>query len=176
MIVPWRSSWASEPRCFLGAFQWFSSFTEGVAWLSVPLNQLRSDTVSWMWGREQQQAFEGLRTAPRLEQTIHHGNGCPHDCVWCGAPAGGSPGGVRGKSAETQLGITALELSAVVFALERWHVYLHGPRQFRLLTEHKSLQWIKETRNLSSKLAQWALVIQGYNIKFLHRPGRIKGS
>jgi hypothetical protein len=177
----------TELRCFLGAFQWYSQFIPDFARICVPLNPLRSDKARWDWGKPQREAFESLREALTSAPVLRHPDFAKEFTVETDASGTalgavllqeGHPVAYAGralKPAERQLGITALELSAVVFALEHWHVYLHGPRRFRLYTDHKSLQWIQSSKNLSGKLAQWALVIQGYNIEVVHRPGSKQG-
>ena len=172
----------AELRVFLGGFQWFSPFIPQFAELCAPLNKLRSEKSPWSWGEEQQQAFEKLRKSLTEAPVLRHPDFSKPFTVETdasGVAVGavlmqeGHPVAYAGrclKPAERQIGITALELTAVVFAIEHWHVYLHG-RPFTLVTDHKSLEWLRGSKNLSGKLAQWALLLQEYNFKVVHRPG-----
>jgi len=65
---------------------------------------------------------------------------------------------------------TMLELAAVVWAIEHFHVYLHGSR-FTLLTDHKALEWLKTTKHPQRKLAVWALTLAGYDFEVKYKPG-----
>ena len=178
---------SAELRVFLGGFQWFSQFIVGFSAMCAPLNKLRSEKTPWQWGPEQQKAFEDLRLALTRAPVLRHPDFAKPFVVETdasGVAVGavlmqeGHPVAYAGrclKPAEIQLGITALELTAVIFAVEHWHVYLHGPRPFTLVTDHKSLQWLKDSKNLSGKLAQWALILQGYNFEVRHRAGATQG-
>ena len=171
-----------ELRVFLGGFQWFSPFIPNFAELCAPLNKLRSEKNTWSWGEEQQQAFEKLRQSLTEAPVLRHPDFNKPFTVETDASGvaigavlmqEGHPVAYAGrclKPAERQIGITALELTAVIFAVDHWHVYLHG-RPFTLVTDHKSLEWLRSSKNLSGKLAQWALLLQDYNFKIIHRPG-----
>jgi len=40
-----------------------------------------------------------------------------------------------------------------------------------LYTEHQPIKWLMTNDKLTSKLARWALILQEYEFKVIHRPG-----
>ena len=51
-------------------------------------------------------------------------------------------------------------------------MYLAGPKEFDLFSDHNALRWLLNQKDLSGRQARWALSIQNYNSKIQH----IKGS
>lgn len=62
------------------------------------------------------------------------------------------------------------ECLAAVEAMKHWRSYLHGA-QIVLFTDHASLRYLLEAKNLSGRLARWALTLIQYNPEIKHRPG-----
>lgn len=44
--------------------------------------------------------------------------------------------------------------------------------QFTVITDHASLQWLMNLKDLSGRLARWSLQLQGYNFDLQHRKGK----
>jgi len=63
-----------------------------------------------------------------------------------------------------------LETLAIVKALERFHVYLHG-RTFRVITDCNSLALAIKKININPRIARWSLAFQNYQFELVHRPG-----
>lgn len=64
------------------------------------------------------------------------------------------------------------ELLAVVFGLSKFRHYLAGVH-FELITDSAAVLGLKSTKNLSSKLMRWSLLIADFNFKMVHKPGKI---
>ena len=58
----------------------------------------------------------------------------------------------------------------VVWAVTHYRHYLYG-KPFTLVTDHQPLEWLLTTNKLTSKHARWALILQEYDFKIVHRPG-----
>ncbi len=67
------------------------------------------------------------------------------------------------------------ELLAVVWAVRTFHLYLHGA-EFTLFTDHQPLQWLFSRQDLSGQSARWVLLLQEYDFKVIHRPGKSNGN
>ena len=63
------------------------------------------------------------------------------------------------------------EVSAVVYAVQRFRYYLWG-QPFRLITDCKAMQWLTTTAKLRSKLARWSLILAEYDFEIVHRAGK----
>ncbi|GFX09192.1 transposon Tf2-9 polyprotein [Trichonephila clavipes] len=63
------------------------------------------------------------------------------------------------------------ECASIVFAIKRLHYYLNG-NSCLVMTDHNPLVWL--IRNISSnpRLMQWALAVQPYNFRIVHRPDK----
>lgn len=70
--------------------------------------------------------------------------------------------------------ITELEYLAIVWSVQKLHVYLDGSK-FTLITGHSALQWLFSFNGTNRRLIRWSLELQPYrdsmNIKY--RAGRI---
>ena len=72
------------------------------------------------------------------------------------------------KPAETRYHSNEQEYLAVVYAVKKYR-HLLEDRPFTLKTDNKGLTWLKETRD---KLKRWALLLQEFNVKIEHCPGK----
>lgn len=58
---------------------------------------------------------------------------------------------------------------AVVRALTEWRVYLHGSK-FKVITDCKAFEDTMKKKQLP-KIARWAMKLQEFDMKVVHRPG-----
>jgi len=63
-----------------------------------------------------------------------------------------------------------LEMLAVVKAVERFHIYLHGI-QFKIVTDCNALVYATKKANLNPRISRWILALQNYSFEVVHRPG-----
>ena len=63
------------------------------------------------------------------------------------------------------------ELFGIVSSLRRFHSYIWGRNDLVIVTDHKPLTYILESKQLSPALQQWLDVILDYNFKIQHRDG-----
>ena len=70
---------------------------------------------------------------------------------------------------------TRKKLLAVVQAVKHFHPYLYG-RQFKVRSDHASLQWLLNFRHPEGQFARWIKVLQTYNFTIEHRPGKKHGN
>ncbi|KAJ0857320.1 putative nucleotidyltransferase, Ribonuclease H [Helianthus annuus] len=143
----------SKVRSFLGLAGYYRRFIKGFSKIAVPLTALTHKDKPFVWGTEQESAFQTLKhmlcNAPVL--TLLDGNN--DFIVYCDASnlglgcvlmqrdkviAYASP---QLKIHEKNYTTHDLELGAVIFALKIWRHYLYGTK-CTIFTDHRSLQHI----------------------------------
>ncbi|KAH8318247.1 hypothetical protein KR059_000694, partial [Drosophila kikkawai] len=68
--------------------------------------------------------------------------------------------------------VTEQECLAAIVCIKRFRPYIEG-HEFTVITNHASLKWLMSQTDLHSRLACWALKLQGFNFKIEHRSGRL---
>ena len=176
-------------QSLLGFFGYYRCYVPDYSVIASPLTALLSKKVAFVWGPEQQAALDRLK-----EELCAGGKAVrrfnPEAPIkvytdWCDHGIGavlaqtGEDGreymcaclsrslNVHEKRYEAYKG----ELLAVVWACKTLRLYLHG-REFQLVTDHRPLTWLMTTPELQGQYARWALLLQEYDFKILHRPGK----
>ncbi|XP_069147163.1 uncharacterized protein [Solanum lycopersicum] len=75
------------------------------------------------------------------------------------------------KVHEKNYPIHDLELAAVVFALKIWRHYLYC-MHWEVLTDHRSLQYIFNQRDLNLRKRRWLELLKDYDMTILYHPGK----
>ncbi|GJV90468.1 putative reverse transcriptase domain-containing protein [Tanacetum coccineum] len=65
-----------------------------------------------------------------------------------------------------------LELGSVVFALRLWRHYLYGMKCV-VFTDHKSLQYILNQKELNLRQQRWIELLSGYDCEIRYHPGKV---
>lgn len=71
---------------------------------------------------------------------------------------------------EAKLASFELEVLAIVKCLNKLRVYLLG-LTFKIYTDCKAFYHTMKTKNVNTKVARWALMLEEYNCEVLHRSG-----
>ena len=71
--------------------------------------------------------------------------------------------------------VTRRELLAIVEAIKHFHTYLYGVK-FTIRTDHGSLRWLLNFKNLEGQLCRWAELLATYNCTIEHRAGKLHGN
>eukprot|EP00731_Ephydatia_muelleri_P034369 Em0057g1a len=177
-------------RSFLGSVQFYSKFLPNLATLTEPLHRLTKKDTTWIWGAEEQAAFQKLKDLLCADNVLVHfdpslpvGISCDASEVGLGAVLFHRyPDGSERPIANASKTLTTTqrrysqiqkEALAIVFALNKFHQFLYG-RSFILVTDHKPLLVLfgptKATPALAAnRLARWALTLSQYQYTIEYR-------
>nr|GEY89185.1 putative reverse transcriptase domain-containing protein [Tanacetum cinerariifolium] len=64
-----------------------------------------------------------------------------------------------------------LELGAIIFALRLWRHYLYGTK-YVVFTDHKSLQYILNQKDLNLRQRRWIELLSDYDYEIRYHPGK----
>ena len=157
--MPQCQARSTHLECFLGLACYYKYFVPNYSAHAAPLNSLTRKEVLFLWGKEQQEAFERLKNAlatyPCLGSIKRHGL-LVVDTDTCDVAIGAVLHQVQ-DCAERVLGYYSKTLNsginrnycttnkeAIVAAFNQWNVYLSCvSEQFVLRMDHAALAWIK---------------------------------
>ncbi|GJR92585.1 reverse transcriptase domain-containing protein [Tanacetum coccineum] len=173
----------SEIRSFLGLAGYYRRFIANFSKIAKPLTLLTQKNQKYVWGMEQEEAFQTLKNNLCDAPILTLPDGVEDFVVYCDASNQGL-GCVlmqRGKViayASRQLKIHEknytthdLELGAVVFALKTWRHYLYGTKSV-IYTDHKSLQHIFDQKELNMRQRRWIELFSDYECEIRYHPGK----
>ena len=66
---------------------------------------------------------------------------------------------------------TEIECLAVLWGIEKFRCYLEG-YSFNVITDHSSLRWLDNLKDPCGRLGRWAVRLQQYDYKVIHRKGK----
>ena len=64
---------------------------------------------------------------------------------------------------------------AIVIAVKKHHAYLHNNR-FTIVTDHKPLNYILNTKEPAGKETRWVLLLQAYDYDVEYKPGKLNNN
>ncbi|GBM16923.1 Transposon Ty3-I Gag-Pol polyprotein [Araneus ventricosus] len=177
---------------FLGSVNAYNKFIDSYAKIREPLNQLLKKDKQLHWTAECQKAFELLKNKlvtkpvlqlydPKLPLHVF----CDASQVAIGAilKQPDSSGNLHpvsyhsrtSRSYEKNYCITELKCLAIVDALDKFYYYLHG-KKFIIHTDHATLVWLKNVKNLRGRLFCWSLKLSMfyYEVKYLNGKANVE--
>ncbi|XP_021979251.1 uncharacterized protein LOC110875362, partial [Helianthus annuus] len=173
----------TEIRHFLGLAGYYRRFIQDFSKIEMPLTTLTQKNTPFVWGSQQEEAFNLLKTKLSSAPVLALPEGTEDFVVYCDASHYGL-GCVlmqRGKViayASRQLKIHErnytthdLELGAVVFALKIWRHYLYGTKCV-IYTDHQSLKYIFEQKMLNMRQRRWMELLNDYDCEIRYHPGK----
>nr|XP_037289927.1 uncharacterized protein K02A2.6-like [Rhipicephalus microplus] len=180
-----------ELKAFLGLLNYYGKFLSSVSTLLAPLYALLAKGVKWVWGRQQQNAFEAAKQAVKNAKLLVHFDPsksirleCDASAVGLGAVLSHRVGGIDypiafrlrtlGK-AEKNYSQLEKEALALVFGVTRFRDYLYGTH-FELVTDYKPLTGLFSPDKgippmAAARIQRWALLLGGYRYSLTYRKG-----
>jgi len=170
---------------FLGIVNFYHHFFHNIGEVAEPLNHVCSVKSKFIWGPQQQLAFEKIKhqmceaislyfsdlSKPFLLHTDSSDFGIsgalsqidetnqPRVISFCSRTL---------NSAQRNYSTVEKELLAIVFSLEKFREYIDG-QKVCLFTDNKVLSYLNSMKNSSQRLMRWAWKIQEYSPDFISR-------
>ncbi|GKB41438.1 putative reverse transcriptase domain-containing protein [Tanacetum coccineum] len=158
-------------------------FIEGFSLISKPLTKLTQKNKKYEWGKEEEEAFQTLKQKLCSAPILALPEGTEDFVVYCDASLKGYGAVLMQREkvisyASRQLKVYEenytthdLELGAVVFALRLWRHYLYGTKCV-VFTDHKSLQYILNQKELNLRQQRWIELLSDYDCEIRYHPGK----
>ncbi|GJV55787.1 putative nucleotidyltransferase, ribonuclease H [Tanacetum coccineum] len=173
----------TEVRQFLGLAGYYQRFIEGFSLIVKPLTKLTQKNKTYEWGEEEEEAFQLLKDKLCSAPILALPEGSEDFVVYCDASLKGY-GAVlmqrekviayasrQLRTHEENYTTHDLELGAVVFALRLWRHYLYGVK-CTVFTDHKSLQYILDQKELNMRQRRWIELLSDYDCEIRYHPGK----
>ncbi|GJX77121.1 putative nucleotidyltransferase, ribonuclease H [Tanacetum coccineum] len=183
-VKNWKApTTSSEIRSFLGLAGYYRRFIANFSKIAKPLTSLTQKNQKYVWGVEQEEAFQTLKNNLCDAPILSLPDGVEDFVVYCDASNQGLGCVLMQRNkviayASRQLKIHEkiytthdLEFRAVVFALKTWRHYLYGTKSV-IYTDHKSLQHIFDQNELNMRQRRWIELFSDYECEILYHPGK----
>ena len=179
-----------EVQSFLGLVNYVSSFIPNLSDETEPLRKLLHKEARWRWDEPQKKAFEKLKTLVTSKLVLVHFDSELETTLITDAGATGlgavlaqkqKDGTMKAVSyasksltaQERRYSQTEKEALGVVWACERFHLYLYG-KSFTILSDHEPLKILySEKGKPSPRILRWGLRLQSYDFKIEYIPGHL---
>lgn len=173
---------------FLGLANYYRSFVENFSDIVIPLTNLTKKYSKFRWTDQAQTAFDTIKQKLLSDVMLKHPNF--NDVFYLNTDASLEAVGAallqkdengilrpinyfscKLKPHEKKWPAIELEAYAILLAIRHFKVYLYG-RKFILLSDCKSLKYLKTLDSPANRLSRWLLELSNYDYQFEH----IKGS
>nr|GFA75009.1 putative reverse transcriptase domain-containing protein [Tanacetum cinerariifolium] len=171
-----------EVRQFLGLAGYYRRFIDGFSLISKQLTRLTQKNKKFEWGKEEEEVFPTLKQKLCSAPILPSLQGTEDFVVYCDASLKGYGAVLMQRDkviayASRQLKVHEenyatydLKLGAVVFALKLWRHYLYGTKCV-VFTDHKSLQYILNQRELNLRQRRWIDLLSDYDCEIQDHHG-----
>nr|GEZ62520.1 putative reverse transcriptase domain-containing protein [Tanacetum cinerariifolium] len=167
----------------MGLASYYWRFIEGFYLISKPLTKLTQKNKKFEWEAKAEEAFQTLKQKLCCAPILALPEGSDDFVVYCDASLRGF--GVVLMQREKVIAYASrqlrtheenytthdLELGAVVFALRLWRHYLYG-KKCVVYTDHKSLQYILDQKELNIRQRRWIELMSDYDCKIRYHSGK----
>jgi hypothetical protein len=179
-------------QSFIGFANFYWQFIRDFSGVVTPLTKLTGKGASFAWGKDQQAAFDQLKSAFIAAPALTNFDPELETILECDA-SGGATGSVLSQygrdrvlravgyfsqkldAAQAYYTIHDKELLVVMKCLAQWDVEWKMVRKFTVITNYKNLEYFITRRLLSERHVCWAETLSKYNLIFVYRPGKVNG-
>ena len=182
-----------DVQTFMGMTQYYSKFIKNFMQIATPIAKLMKKNTKFVWGPEQQEAFETLKqrfiSAPILAYPIDDApfildTDASDYCM--GAVLSQMQKNEQGDEVERPIAFNSKrftdterfycarrrELLAIVYHVKHYDAYLRG-QEFTIRTDHASLRYIKTVKDLPAQFHRWVMMMEEYTYEVEVRKGTL---
>ena len=170
----------------LGMAQYLAKFLPHLSDLTKPLRELTHKEVEWVWDHPQETAFGKLQEAITSTPVLRYYNLAEEVTIQCDASQtglgaalmqNGQPVAYASRAltdTETRYAQIEKELLAIVFACERFYVYIYGRNMVTVESDHQPLETIvrKPLNDAPKRLQRMLLQLQRYSLNVCYKKGK----
>ena len=179
-----------EIQSFLGLANYYRAFIPNFAEKAVHMTKLTRKDVPFVWGPDQQKAFNELKLEFTEGRILAHPDTSKSFVLETDASdvaLGGVLSQYHGDDlrpvafyakqhspAERNYEIYDKELLAIVECCKHWRHFLQGSlHTTTIITDHENLKYFKEAHRLTRRQARWSLFLSEFDFVINHRPGKL---
>ena len=176
-----------EVRQFLGFAAYYRKFIPNFSDIAKPLTNLTKKSVRFKWDKDCQRAFQIIKEKLVSAPVLSYPMGDEGDFVLDTDASDFAMGAVLSQMQQGEERVIAYasktlsreqqnycttkkELLAAVHFVEHFRQYLYG-RHFVIRTDHSSLKWLRNFKNIDGMLARWLASLDRYDYTIVHRKG-----
>ncbi|GJV51763.1 putative nucleotidyltransferase, ribonuclease H [Tanacetum coccineum] len=172
-----------EIQSFLGLASYYRIFIQDFSKIAFSLTKLTKKNIHFIWGKEQEEAFDTLRKklceAPILvlpegtKGLVVYSDASYSDlgCVLMQRGRVIAYDSRQLKRHEENYPTHDLEFTIVVFTLKIWRHYLYGVK-FIIYIDHRSLQYFLVKKDPNLRQRRWLDLFKDYNCEIRYHPGK----
>jgi transposase InsO family protein len=171
-------------KAFLGLAGYYRRFVPGFSPIAKPLHKLTGKNVPYVWGEEQEIAFQTLKNILCSEPLLQYPDFGKEFIVTCDASSSGIGAvlsqGTIGKdlpiayasrvltTPEKNYSTIERELTAIVWGCKQFRPYIWG-RKFTIVTDHKPLTWIFKMNDPSTRIMRLKLKLEEFEYTIVYK-------
>ncbi|XP_055840052.1 uncharacterized protein LOC129907729 [Episyrphus balteatus] len=178
---------SKQARRFLGLAGWYRRFVKDFSTLAAPITDTLKKSKKFIFTDEAVEAFEKLKRALTSAPLLVNPDFTKEFIIQCDASNTGigcvlsqldESGNERPifyhsqklNAAQRNYNVTERECLAAVMGVQKFRAYVEG-HAFKIVTDHASLKWLMNQKDLCGRLARWSLKLQGFDFTIEHRKG-----
>ena len=179
-------STVTHVRQFIGSGSYYRKFIPNFSEIAQPLTRLTKKSTRFNWSMDCQKAFDTLKEKlasppvlayPKDEgeyildtDASNHAIGAVLSQIQDGEERAISFANRALCGGQQNYCTTKRELLAVVTFVEHFRYFLYG-QHFTIRSDHASLKWLRNLKNIDGLLARWLATLQKYDYTIIHRKG-----
>lgn len=177
-----------QVRSFLGTAGWYRRFIKNYASMAAALTDTLKKSTKFTMTPAAEESFHNLKQALTTAPVLKHPDFTKRFFIQCDASESGIGAVLFQKGDEGEenpiafysqklngcqrnYSVTEKECLAAVMAIKRFRAYVEL-MSFTVITDHASLKWLMNMKDLSGRLARWSLQLQTFSFEIEHRRGK----